>query len=306
MSTYIRILALCSLGLATAAPLGAQVPEGLPVAVDDAVWSPLRANRDAQLQDALESRVRTNRFLSGLVDKKLLALAVVDLANPEAPRFANLNGTHMMYAASLPKIAILLAAMQQMEDGTLVESDEVMHDLNAMIRTSSNGAATRMIERVGGLNAIEKVLTDPRYELFDPEFGGGLWVGKAYAKSGTRNPDPLQGLSHAATANQVSRFYYLVAEGRLVSEERSRQMLEILSSPGINHKFVNSLSRIAPEAEIFRKSGSWRNWHSDSALVWGPEWRRYIVVCLVEHKDGEQIIRDIIPLVEDVLGPEAN
>jgi beta-lactamase class A len=126
-------------------------------------------------------------------------------------------------------------------------------------------------------------------------------VGKAYAKSGPRIGDPLEGLSHAATVSQVSRFYYLLATGRLVSRNRSRQMLEYLVDPGINHKFVNALSLMAPRARVFRKSGTWRNWHSDSALVWGPVWRRYIVVCLVEDANGERILRDLIPAVEQVL-----
>jgi beta-lactamase class A len=175
-----------------------------------------------------------------------------------------------------------------------------MDDLVAMIRFSSNGAATRSIDRIGGLDYIEKVLTDPQYGFFDEGHGGGLWVGKRYSKSNKRNPDPLQGLSHAATATQVSRFYYLVAEGRLVSRERSKQMLEILADPGINHKFVNSLRKIAPTARLYRKSGSWRHWHSDSVLVWGPQ-RRYIAVCLVDDDDGESIIRKVLPVIDKLL-----
>ena len=36
--------------------------------------------------------------------------------------------------------------------------------------------------------------------------GGGLWVGKRYAAAGKRLPDPMNGLSHGATVEQVSRF----------------------------------------------------------------------------------------------------
>ncbi len=287
----------------------AQVPSlqmeapSLPLFVPDSEWEPLREQLDPALQTALETRLKKNSVWSRLLSEKRMAVSIVDLSDRTAPRFANVNGDEMMYAASLPKIAILLAAAQQIEDGSLKQSPEVIDDLNAMIRKSSNPAATRMINRVGGLAAIETVLTDPRYKLFDPEYGGGLWVGKRYAKSGRRNPDPLQGISHAATSNQVARFYYLVAEGRLVSRQQSKMMLDILADPGINHKFVNTLSRIAPRAKLYRKSGSWRNWHSDSVLVWGPEWRRYIVVCLVEDTNGERIIRNLIPAVESVLKP---
>jgi len=89
--------------------------------------------------------------------------------------------------------------------------------------------------------------------------------------------------------------------GNLVSRERSREMLEILINPKIDHKFVNTLKKIVPGALLFRKSGTWRTWHSDSVLVWGPEWRRYIAVALVDSKNGETILRKLIPELESVL-----
>ncbi len=289
-----------------APPVSAQtaVTPDLPLLVPDSEWHPLREQLDPKLQGALETRLNRNAVWRKLLEEQRMAVSIVDLSDPSEPRFARVNGDVMMYAASLPKIAILLAAMQQIEDGKLKETPAVTKDLNDMIRISSNSAATRMIDAVGGLAEIEKVLRDPRYQLFDADRGGGLWVGKRYSKSNRRNPDPLKGLSHGATATQVSRFYYLIAQGRLVSRDRSKQMLEILADPGINHKFVNTLTKLAPRARLYRKSGSWRDWHSDSVLVWGPEWRRYVVVCLVEDENGERIIRNIIPAIESVLKPE--
>ena len=55
----------------------------------------------------------------------------------------------MMYAASLPKIAVLLAALESFEDGTLKATPEMDSDLVEMIRRSDNAAASRVIERVG-------------------------------------------------------------------------------------------------------------------------------------------------------------
>ena len=132
-----------------------------------------------------------------------------------------------------------------------------------------------------------------------------MWVGKRYARRGPRNPDPLEGLSHAATVNQVCRFYYLLAYGRLVSEERSKEMLKDMSNPGIHHKFVGSLETLAPDATLYRKSGTWRNWHSDSVLVWehNDNGRRYILVGMVEYSHGGMMLKDLVPTVEEVLRP---
>jgi beta-lactamase class A len=280
----------------------AQAPQSLPSPVPDDAWHSLYESGDAELQKALDTALNANKEWRSLIRKKKMAVGVVDLEDIEQPGFARVNGSVMMYAASLPKIAILLAVYQSFEDGSLVETEEIHADLAAMIRTSNNAAATRMIDLVG-FDKIEEVLTDPHYDLYDPTHGGGLWVGKRYAKTGKRVGDPISNISHGATVTQVCRFYYLLATGRIISPERSRQMLEDLADPGLHHKFVSVLEKRAPHARLFRKSGSWKQWHSDSILVWGETWRRYILVAMVESEKGETIMRQLVPVVEDVLHP---
>lgn len=277
----------------------------LPFSFDDSQIRPLRQLVNKDMQSALEKQLKKNKTWAKLINKKKMAVGLVDLGDPDNAKFARVNGDVMMYAASLPKLAILLAAAQSLEDGTLMETPEVLHDMRIMISQSDNPAATRMIDRMG-LERIGNVLTNPKYELYDPKKGGGLWVGKRYAKTGKRYPDPLMGISHGASVTQVCRFYYLLAMGKLVNDERSRQMLDILEDPELHHKFVNTLDKVAPTADIYRKSGTWRNWHSDSALVWGPVWRRYIVAALVEDPKGETIMRELIPVVEQVLKSQSN
>ncbi|HSS66811.1 MAG TPA: serine hydrolase [Gammaproteobacteria bacterium] len=261
----------------------------------------LSSYRDLELTANLNKVLGKQPGWRRLINQRRIAVALVDL-NGESPRFASVNGNAMMYAASLPKIAILLAAYQAFEDGSLEETPDIHRDLIDMIRTSSNKAATRVMDRVG-MKTIESVLRDPRYGLYDESRGGGLWVGKRYAAEGPRRGDPLFNLSHGATANQVARFYYLLAAGRLVSPGRSQQMLEDLSDPGLNHKFVAALRLRAPAARLYRKSGTWKDWHADSVLVRGRQWRNYILVALVQSPNGEKIVNAIVPLVESIIEP---
>ena len=274
----------------------------LPSPVPDAEWRSLYDSADPDLQRALTRAIEARPEWRSLTRRRMMAVGLVDLTEIEKPRFARINGSTMMYAASLPKIAILLAAYAAFDDGSLAETPEVHADLAAMIRTSNNAAATRMIDRVG-FDKIQQVVTDPRYEFYDPAHGGGLWVGKRYAKTGRRVGDPIGNISHAATATQVCRLYYLLATGRVISPERSLQMLDDLADPGHHHKFVSVLEKRAPSARLFRKSGSWQRWHSDSVLVWEAGWRRYILVAMVESDNGERIMRELVPVVEDVLHP---
>jgi len=273
----------------------------LVVVSSDWQWQPLYAQVDSSLQAAMEKRLNANPEWARLIRGKKMAIGLVDLSGDE-PRFARVNGNHMMYAASLPKIAILLGAYVSFEDGSLAETDEVHADLADMIRVSSNAAATRLIDRIG-MKKIQTILQDPQYGFYDEKRGGGLWVGKRYASDGPRVGDPMFNISHGATATQVCRFFYLLAEGHLINAERSAQMLADLSDPHLHHKFVSQVEDRAPGAQMYRKSGTWKQWHSDAIMVRGTQWRDYILVGLVESQNGEHVLRQVLPAMEELIVP---
>jgi beta-lactamase class A len=264
-------------------------------------WQPLYSRINPALQSAMEKRLNANPEWARLIRNKKMAIGLVDLSGAQ-PRFARVNGNEMMYAASLPKIAILLAVYVSFEDGSLVETDEIHEELAAMIRVSSNTAATRLIDEVG-MQQIQSVLKDPRYSFYDEKRGGGLWVGKRYASDGPRIGDPMFNISHGATATQVCRFFYLLAQGRLINAERSAQMLDDLADPHLHHKFVSQVEERAPDAQMFRKSGTWKQWHSDAIMVRGSGWRDYILVGLVESQNGERLLRQVLPAMAELIVP---
>ena len=248
-------------------------------------------------QQRLEQAV-SDLGLGWAADAGRLGLALVDITDPERPRVAAINGDRMLYAASLPKIAILLGAFEAVEHGEMRLDAPTAAELSDMIRVSSNQAATRLLNRVGKPK-LAKILSSPRYRLYDPDVNGGLWVGKDYAKKGVWKRDPLHNLSHGATALQTARFYYLLETGRLVTPKRSRQMKALMANSGINHKFVLGLAG-RPSAKIYRKSGSWRQWHADSALVEHAD-HTYIAVGLVEHPDGGKWLSSLIVAMDDIV-----
>jgi len=223
---------------------------------------------------------------------KQLSVALIDMSGSGPPRVASVNGDVMMYAASLPKIAVLLAAFEKIAQGKMTLDGATEERLSRMIKASSNSAATEMMHAVGK-EYIARVLLSPRYRLYDPEHNGGLWVGKDYAKAGLWRRDPLHNLSHGATAMQVARFYYLLATDNLVTPEHCRKMREILANSELNHKFVRALKQIDPDAAVSRKSGSWSTFHSDSVLV-ERDGHRYIAVALSDNANGAQWLGRII------------
>lgn len=252
--------------------------------------APLWDHRDPSLQKSMEEVLRQIDLEDDVRDKDL-SVVLVDVTDPDRPRVAEVNGDQMMYAASLPKIAVLLAAFEMIATGKLEYNKKTEKLLKAMIRRSSNSATTEMMNRVGKEN-IARVLLSPRYRLYDPSHNGGLWVGKDYAKSGLWKRDPIHNLSHGATAMQVARFYYLLETENLVTPKHSKEMKKIMEGSELKTKFVAGLLYVAPGARLLRKSGSWRTFHSDSALIRRGK-RTYILVALSDDKEGSQWMVDI-------------
>lgn len=259
----------------------------------------LRHSADIQLQRQLEDRLKT-LGLDKAVARKQLSVALVDITDEAHPRLAAVNGDEMKYAASLPKIAILLGAFVEIERGDLELDEATRESLTKMIRVSSNREATRMLNEVGK-ERLTEILQSPELRLYDAAGHGGLWVGKEYSKSPAYQRDPLHNLSHGATAFQTARFYYLLETGQLAGPALTREMKTMLSDPAIKHKFVKGL-KSRPSAEIYRKSGTWRHFHADSALVEDGD-HKYIVVAMAQHKDGGQWLSRMAAPLHDLIVP---
>ncbi|MFN2309547.1 MAG: serine hydrolase [Gammaproteobacteria bacterium] len=264
----------------------------------DQSYPTLRETKSPELQRQLEQRLK-HLNLDTAVREHRLAVSLVDVTDPLNPRLAQVNGDDMVYAASLPKIAILLAACERVQEGKLALDAETRELMNAMIRHSSNTAATDLIRRVGH-GYINDLLSSSKYRLYDARYNGGLWVGKEYAQGVAYQRDPLHNLSHGATTFQVARFYYMLVTGQLVSPELSKEMKAILGNPGIKHKFVQGLLTDAPDAQIYRKSGTWRDWHADSAIV-EHAGRSYIAVALAKSQMGGEWLKQIITQLDGII-----
>ena len=255
--------------------------------------------RDAVLQQKLDTIMGTLGYAKAISSKRL-AVVLVDISDLRNPRVAEVNGNRMIYAASIPKLAILLGAFIEIRDGNLVLDEDTRKSLTDMIRYSSNEEATRMLNMIGKERLIE-ILQSDEFELYDTEAGGGLWVGKEYGKSPAYQRDPMHNLSHGATAMQVARLYYLMETGQIVDGELQKEMKSMLGEPGITHKFVKGLADYA-DVDIYRKSGSWKQWHGDSAIVESGD-TRYIVVGLAEDANGGAWLSRMIKPIHESMMP---
>jgi len=253
---------------------------------------------DGELQSSLNSVVN-DLGLQPQLQEGRLAVSLVDITDSAHPRYAGVNDRNMMYAASLPKIAILLAGFERISAGLMDYTPSVKAMFTRIARFSSNTDSSAAIQRIG-FNFIADVLTSGAYRLYDPLMNGGLWIGKAYGGPNDYwKRDPLHNISHGATSLQVARFFLLLEQGKLVNPSYSAEIKEILSKPGIHHKFVKGLDSIGVH-DVYRKSGTWKDAHCDAALVEHGD-RKYIAVALMKDAQGGEVLPRLIVKLDGVI-----
>lgn len=249
---------------------------------------------DPSAQAALEQIDSKLRAQHGMTSEQT-AVGLLDL---QGGRLAMIHPDRIEYAASIPKIGILLAWFELHPEAATRLEPIVRNELGLMIKVSSNEMAAKYSQLLG-LRQIQDVLN--RYGFYDRAHGGGIWVGKHYGRGGERIGDPIADHSHAATVRQLLRFYLMLEQGRLVSPEASATMREVFASPDIAHdnmKFVLGLQ--GRGSNIRRKSGSWENWLHDSAVIAGAG-RHYILVALTQHPKGDTYLAELAAAVDDWL-----
>ncbi|HYO79204.1 MAG TPA: serine hydrolase [Thermoanaerobaculia bacterium] len=249
---------------------------------------------DRELQQRIEEIDARLRAKHGMTTEQA-AVGVLDL---ERPRVAMIHPDRIEYAASVPKIGILLAYFHLHPEAATSLDAETQRELGLMVKASSNEMAAKH-SRAIGLREIQQILN--QYGFYDATRGGGIWVGKHYGPNSERIGDPVADHSHGATIRQLLRFYWLLDRGELVSAAASRKMRELFLSPDIphdDHKFVKALA--GPNVVLLRKWGSWQNWLHDSAIVEAPG-RRYAIAALTQHPAGDAYLEDFAREVDAVM-----
>ena len=252
--------------------------------------TPVEAGLQARLE-WLEAGVRARHGLT----PEQAAVGVLDL---NTRRLAMIHPDRGEYAASVPKVGILLAYFALHPAAATNLPAETKRELGLMAKVSSNEMAAKYSRELG-LREIQQVIN--AHGLYDTNHGGGLWVGKHYGQGTERYGDPLGNNSHAATVRQLLRYFLWLEQGKLISPAASRTMREIFESPEIPHdhnKFVKGLA--GRDVQIIRKWGTWQDWRHDAAVVTGRG-RHYILVALTRHPKGDDYLADLAREVDDLL-----
>ena len=124
---------------------------------------------DAGFQRELEKLDAELRSQFGMTD----AQTAVGLLDLKLLRLALLRPDREEYAASVPKIGILLAYFQLHPDAVGNLDTQTRHELGLMVKASDNAMAAKFSQELG-LARIQSVLN--AYHFYDANRGGGLWL----------------------------------------------------------------------------------------------------------------------------------
>ena len=123
------------------------------------------------------------QFASKSFDSNQLALTLVDLRDPDQPRWASFRGDVQIYPASVIKAFYLQAAHQWMEDGKLKDTAELRRAMKDMIVDSLNEATGLVVDSLTDTTSGPELPADELEKWYDKRNA----VNRYFAALGYRN-----------------------------------------------------------------------------------------------------------------------
>ena len=247
-----------------------------------------------------------------------LAVTVVDLGRPSAPEFASYRGRETIYPASVIKLFYLAAAHRWMEDGTIQDTPELRRAMRDMIVESYNEATHYVIDVLTGTTSGPELPDSELKGWWERRNAVNRWVaGLGYPSTVNASKKPWgegpygretqairafeprrNQLSTEATARMVSE----MALGRMVTPDRSRQMLELMSRDFTGlakdpEDQAHGYSGIAlkPGMKLWSKCGLTSETRHDAALIELADGHRWVIVTFTTgHSDDRNIIPTVV------------
>jgi beta-lactamase class A len=278
---------------------------------------------DSPLDALVHRAVQTT--LTRFADRKLaadqVAVTLVDLREPRAPRQASVRGGERIYPASVIKLFYLAAVHRWMEDGRLADTPEVRRAMRDMIVDSSNDATHYLIDLLTGTTSGPELPPTEIKAWFDARnavtrYFEGLGYRNALAHKKPWGDGPYGRESQAIqlfepkrnmlSTDDTARLLVEIVDGRCVTPARSAQMRELLArdlgtkdqDPDNQAKFTGTV--LPAGARLWSKAGWTSQTRHDATYVELPGGARYVFVAFtVGHASEREILRSLARVVAE-------
>ncbi|QNJ57072.1 tail length tape measure protein [Gordonia phage Rabbitrun] len=221
------------------------------------------ANEKSELQKAADAAVAAGQA-------KGIDVAVA-ISDPKTGESYTVNAEKSMPSASEIKLAVALAAAKKVDAGEL-SMDEVRGDLNPMISNSDNEATNRLIDKVGGVEAVNAAMAEMGVSSSDVRLGRKLGVEVA-------GEDPNR--MTVTGANALLGIIYQSANGSgKVSQKSAKSIVDAMRAQTVDTKF----GAVLPNDQIAHKTGELGGSSHDMGYIFdGDKW---LAVSIMTNKSG--------------------
>jgi beta-lactamase class A len=290
--------------------------------VRPAGYKELTLETSAELRAVLETAVNEviNSYPSGSFKPDHIAGTLIDMRDPGKLRWADVRGEQAIYPASVVKMFYMAALEQQLQDGKVRSTPELMRGLKDMIVDSSNEATQYILD----------VLTDTSSGAELPQAEFEKWqhkrnrVNRYFSSMGYKGININQktfcedayGIEQQSraykgqnrnmlTTNATARLLAEIALGRSVNADRSRLMMELMKrDPFVETKDADSqatgftgkalIDRKLTGTKLWSKAGWTSRTRHDAAYIETPDGLKFVLVVFTENHASD---REAIPAV---------
>lgn len=299
-------------------------------------YKPIAIENSPALQTLLSAAVASalnEKFKDKKIRSDEIAATLIDLHNAEHPQMANFNGDLKLYPASVVKLFYLAAIKQWVADGKIRMTAELERGLKDMIVDSSNDATQYILDVLtdtasGGelpakefaewsykRNAVNRFYQSLGYDRINVNQ-------KTYCEDAYGREQQFRNYRgenrNMLTTNATARLLAEIAAGRMVSPEKSTEMMNLLkrdpfagSKDGEDqaHDFtgIALIERKLRDAKLWSKAGWTSKSRHDAAYIETPDGNRLVLVIFTENAaDDRRIIPDIAGYILDNFGKIKN
>ncbi len=249
-----------------------------------------------------------------------IAATLIDVADRDDLRWANVDGEKPIYPASVVKMFYMAAIERQLEDGKIALTPELSRGLKDMIVDSSNEATQYILD----------VLTDTSSgaELPQKEFDRWQYqrnrVNRWFASMGYTNINVNQktfcedayGIEQQSrnykgqnrnmiTTNATARLLAEIVLGRMNTPERTRRMMDLMrrdpfkQSTDVDSQAVGFTGKALidakmSDAKLWSKAGWTSRARHDAAYIETGDGRKFVLAVYTENHAND---RDAIPMI---------
>ena len=300
-------------------------------AEDSSPNSPWKPERSVALQKILDDAAQ--KTFQKFADKKLetnqLAATLIDLHDPQKPVQASFRGDVQIYPASVIKLFYLTAAHRWMEDGKIQDTEELRRAMRDMVVDSLNEATGYVVDLLTGTtsgpelsqneikdwwdkrNAVNRYFTSLGFTNINAS--KKPWCEGPYGRE-TQAIKRFEPKRNQLTTDATARLMTEIVTGKIVSEKRCREMMELLhrdpfgksgGSDDQAHGFT-ALAGLPAGTKLWSKAGWTSETRHDCAYLELPGGGKFVlVVFTVGHANERQIIPTLAnAVIAEMISPK--